>query len=343
MCNKTDVIHAYLLANEISIMVITETWLKDSCLYFSNLSKPKNYSFSYVNRETKGGGIGIFYLSTLKVKNVCKNVTSNWEYGVFEMNFNDATFCLLCVYRIPGTSVKDFLSEFNDTVSQFMLEYKFFCILGDFNIPLKKPNPTASSFISCIEELNLVKHSSGSTHINGNQLDVILSNDVNFFKDFNIDNTLVSDHYGLLFDLLTNPASIKNTTLSLQIFWSWREADLNQYTMDVVNDFEKFMCSAKIVKEFDPHVLINIGFNRLNDIMRVKREQYAKCTVKKKHVGKPKYFEFECLIEKRKKRKLERKMKLDKSETNVSLYKAQLLKYRNVLARKRDRVFHNEF
>ena len=201
-------------------MVITETWLKDSCLYFFNLSKPKNYSFSYVNRETKGGGIGIFYLSTLKVKNVCKNVTSNWEYGVFKMNFNDATFCLLCVYRIPGTSVKDFLSEFNDTVSQFMLEYKFFCILGDFNIPLNKPNPTASCSISCIEELNLVKHSSGSTHINGNELDVILSNDVNFCKDFNTDNTLLSDHYGLLFDLLTNPASIKNTTLSLQTFWS---------------------------------------------------------------------------------------------------------------------------
>ena len=136
----------------------------------------------FVNRETKGGGIGIFYLSTLKLKNVCKNVTSNWEYGVFEMNFNAATFCLLCVYRIPGTSVKDFLSEFIDAVSQFMLEYKFFCILGDFNIPLNKPNPTASSFILCIEELNLVKHSSGSTHINGNELDVILSNDVNLVK-----------------------------------------------------------------------------------------------------------------------------------------------------------------
>ena len=64
---------------------------------------------------------------------------------------------------------------------------------------------------------------------------------------------------------------------------------------------------------------------------------------KEKHVGKPKYFDFECLIEKRKKRKLERKMKLDKSETNVSLYTAQLLKYRNVLARKRDEFFTMNF
>ena len=79
MCNKTNAIHAYLLANEISIMVITETWVKDSCFYFSNLAESKNYSFSCVNRETKGGGIGIFYLSTLKVTNVFKNATSNWS------------------------------------------------------------------------------------------------------------------------------------------------------------------------------------------------------------------------------------------------------------------------
>ena len=68
--NKTLIIKDFVVDSDIDILTLTETWLNPDAINYSTINDicPKGYLFQHVSREKRGGGIGILYKQSLKLK-----------------------------------------------------------------------------------------------------------------------------------------------------------------------------------------------------------------------------------------------------------------------------------
>ena len=116
-------------------------------------------------------------------------------------------------------------------------------ILGDFNFPdinwstLTAASPLSSSFCDKLFSMNLIQHVNESTHLHGNILDLILSNDLNLFDNISVDSAICSaksDHHLISFNILSHHSSISSKRS--RIVFNYHKADaeaLNDYLFGI--------------------------------------------------------------------------------------------------------------
>jgi endonuclease/exonuclease/phosphatase family metal-dependent hydrolase len=79
------------------------------------------------------------------------------------------------MYRPPSTTVTDFADEF-DILLEICHESPIpFFMCGDFNIPWNQQNPSTHKFQDLLKSWCLSQHVDLPTHIQGNTLDLIIS------------------------------------------------------------------------------------------------------------------------------------------------------------------------
>ncbi len=108
-------------------------------------------------------------------------------------------FVLATVYRPPG-HYTDFIKEFVDFLSEFVLAADKVLIVGDFNIHVEnEKDALGSAFLDILNSIRVRQHVSGPTHCWNHTLDLILSHgiDVNGV-DILQQNDDISDHYLVL-------------------------------------------------------------------------------------------------------------------------------------------------
>ena len=68
--NKTLIIKDFVIDNDINILTLTETWLNlnSNDQTIINSICPTGYLFQHVPREKRGGGVGILFKQSLKLK-----------------------------------------------------------------------------------------------------------------------------------------------------------------------------------------------------------------------------------------------------------------------------------
>ena len=218
ICNKTDSIYSYLLANDVNFLAITETWLSEDSLFYVNLAKPCNYNYIGNNRPTRVGGSGIFYLNTFRIKLIEESICNIWEFLVAEFTLTDMNVCIFVLYRCPNSSCSIFLNELVDLVTHYALQYKWCYINGDFNIPVNKSCNSSEALLSSMEEMGFYRYSSGPTHVGGNELDLIFFNHrvTNFVA---LDRTLASDHYCVTLIINSSAVTIAPSNVNLKAKW----------------------------------------------------------------------------------------------------------------------------
>ncbi len=171
--NKSLSIHAYILAHNPDIVLITESWFKPDDNIPLRLLIPQKYSYVKHDRLNKpGGGLLILYkrcLTSTSTPVFCIPTTTSFE----SIYFYIAKTHFLLLYRPPLLSVTQFLDEFMELV----LREKFSnCIfIGDFNLPGTNLGTINSDFISLLESCNLHQLVNSITHNRGNILDLVIS------------------------------------------------------------------------------------------------------------------------------------------------------------------------
>ena len=123
---------------------------------------------------------------------------------------------------------------------QSLSDYNNFIIIGDLNYPdinwnnLSASTPISSSFCDIVFSLNLTQHVIKSTHLNGNILDVVLSNcdlvDEPRIIDKLVPVGLSSDHYMIHFAIPAK-AHVTAPTTS-KVFFKYSKADRITYSMN---------------------------------------------------------------------------------------------------------------
>jgi len=68
------------------------------------------------------------------------------------------------------------IQKFSDFVGEICLKYDSFLIVGDLNVHVCcSSNALARDFLDMIDSFNLTQHVSGSTHVHGHTLDLIIN------------------------------------------------------------------------------------------------------------------------------------------------------------------------
>ena len=158
------------------------------------------YTFIHVTRghhsniSSIGGGVALLYKRNMKLAS-----KSSWKAKSFE-NIEvtltaSSTVKLAVIYRPPPSkrnkfTVGLFMTEFQDFLEHHTVKSQNIMIVGDFNFRYKDPlNVDASRFRDILSNHALCQHVTGSTHMSGHMLDLVITQSV----DNIVSNTVVSD------------------------------------------------------------------------------------------------------------------------------------------------------
>lgn len=275
IANKIDQLSFYLNNSNTDLLFLTETWLNNQTLIFSDLSLNSKYSSILVNRESRrGGGVALIYNKALKIVKKFTGTVHGCEVIVAEIN----TYKLILLYRPPNLSISNSTKLFkflNNHIEDNTI------LLGDFNLNNKdiewfrsyqKPNSSIGlSFIDFLGKYGLKLINSEFTR-NDQILDLCLSNSDDLSYTNTLPCSISSDHLLVSFSIICSKfkkSRIKPNKLylfdpkSTKILNYFLSLSLNNNFYSVYNIHEKNTLLTKTISNFIecyiPHALTNYG------------------------------------------------------------------------------------
>ncbi len=210
LASKDDMLKQFMIANDISLCIVTETWIsaddtpfiEGTCLSWDGWQS----QFSpRLNRH--GGGLALFCKDYYKVEKI-KDVTTclTFEACVWKITAGKCQFYIMAVYRHPtkpGMTIQYFIDEFLDFIEQDIMFFHHFILLGDFNIPLNDlQDIDVQIYKETFKALGLDQHVSFMTQNKGNILDHIYVPHRSKLRIIKLtQGPFLSDHCAILFTI----------------------------------------------------------------------------------------------------------------------------------------------
>ena len=179
-------------------MCINETWLSDS-IYDQEIL-PQGYTIYRRDRSHHGGRV------LIAVSNL---VSSDIELIDIELLLSPGPPMTICCKYILPQSPECHLANVIQAFNQFLSKNPHMVIVGDLNLPnidwqsLTAPSPSSSFFCDSLFSLNLLQLVTEPTHIHGNTLDVVITNQPHLVSNLSINNSSChskSDHHLITFN-----------------------------------------------------------------------------------------------------------------------------------------------
>ena len=224
--NKTFELNDLITEENVDIMFITETWLREKGDEpLMKQIEPENYTFkSFPRKDRDGGGVAAVirdsYLS--KISDIKEDHKKTFQSAKLSLKFENEIVTFVCLYRPPYSkknriSDREFLDEFTDFLSSFNLENEKTFFIGDFNYHFNKSTSSIMlKIMSILEEHELVQLIDKPTQTSGNILDwVIVRKQDQLVKSACVIEKAISDHSLLLCDLnLSKTTKVKKQVTS---------------------------------------------------------------------------------------------------------------------------------
>lgn len=190
--------------NPFSVIGITETWLSEDD---RNLFCFPSYNPYYCHRLSGNyGGAAVYVLSNasctrrfdLELNTLhCESVWLEFEHTF--LNIDNKRFILGCIYRSPSSSVPEFCTSLQRTLSMIFLEIKNVILMGDININLVEN--LSSNSINYLAALNSFGYeclislpTRPTSNGNGSLIDHAFSNLLTA-PDAGVLDSNITDHY----------------------------------------------------------------------------------------------------------------------------------------------------
>ena len=184
--DKDCAIVDYFLSNNISIAIITESWLQSTKedAYRLSTSEFNTGLFSAIpsNRwDRTGGGILLVHKKSYKADLLEEVFTHSFQAATFKVQVNKCNITLLAIYHPSYSAVnpvteKIFINEFTEWICDQLIMTEHgnkLLILGDFNIHMN--DEFDENFMDIIMALGLEQHIHFLTHKAGSTLDVVMT------------------------------------------------------------------------------------------------------------------------------------------------------------------------
>ena len=235
--NKHEVIHDYIIENELSICALTETWLnKDDTIFETHISPPGFSTLSVPRIGRRGGGLAVICDKILNPKLKTIDDFETFEAMAVSFTYSRQTLVLILIYRPPCTPTSKFLTDFNMLLETVALSKDKLVICGDFNLHVDYENDAAArKFLHTLALFGLSQTVSDATHVSGHTLDLIITRtDETSVSPPDID-AIISDHFAVLSSIkLSTPKQHKK----LISFRKVKSIDIANFKSDVKEAFE---------------------------------------------------------------------------------------------------------
>ena len=201
LCNKATEVGDYITEQNIDLLAITETWLKDTDSHVISECTPTGYSICHTPRITSsGGGVALVYKSSMKLSSWKPLHFNSFEATLATLLYHGISIKLVILYRPPPnkknrSTTQQFLSEFGNLLEQFSSCDSHLFIVGDFNLHIDNPqNTDTKKFTLAIDSCGLKQWVQSSTHIHGHILDLLITNSDSVVDSISISPPTLSDH-----------------------------------------------------------------------------------------------------------------------------------------------------
>lgn len=216
---KADTIADFVIENNLDIMFITETWLRqlgDEPITAS--LTPRGYRLASYPRPSRGGGIAVLYKDSLHSR-LSFSQSLPFSHPSFEfveicLKLSGQSVTFSCLYRPPPSTENKlttsmFFSDFDQLLDHYSLLPGKLVILGDMNVHFDDPDrPDTKRICNTLSNHNLTQYITQPTHRHGHTLDWIISRQSdNFVLATDVSLALPSDHSAILCSLDLSPPS----------------------------------------------------------------------------------------------------------------------------------------
>ena len=212
-----------ILENNYQCVALTETLLSSSeeenSVVLSSFL-PDGYNIFHVPRPTRGGGVGFVFRDHYHAR-----LDTSFEFSSFEcisviLEAGSFSFRFIVLYRVPPSTQNkiqksSFLTDFGELIEQTSNLSGKLIILGDFNIHVDScDDAEGGQFSDLLDAFGLKQHVSGSTHVRGHTLDLVISREADDIIQSCEVGTFASDHNAITFTLRSGHSHPKRKTIS---------------------------------------------------------------------------------------------------------------------------------
>ncbi|CAB3997546.1 Hypothetical predicted protein [Paramuricea clavata] len=311
-------INDYVSENDIDILAVTETWLREDDNEFSTAEIcPTGYHFYHITRKNaRGEGVGLLLKKYIKVKKQSQRKFSSFEYMDVTLNCRNTYTRMIVIYRPPPSKTNKlsssiFFEEFCIFVEQLIILPGNVLMAGDFNFHIDNIGDSDTiKFNKILESFNLQQHVNGPTHKKGHTLDLIITrNEDKLVTGIRIHDPVISDHLAIHCTLQLEKPPLEQA----EIYYR----KLNNVNMDSFNEGLKVL---DLNDDYDLSVLIDKYENTLKETLQQHAPQKRRIITLRPL--SPWYNE-EIGQEKRNRRKLERRWRASGLYIDRQLYVKQ--------------------
>lgn len=319
----------------IDIALINETWFDSEAGLFSKRIKETGYNLYHDYRTSKrGGGVAILYRNNLSIKEREASVTKyeSFEFVSILLRLKSTeNILLISVYRKQEIPYSVFQDEWNVFLDNYIDKNVSLLVVGDLNLWVDITEDKESKcFLSLMNAYGLDQVVTGPTHRCGHTLDQIYVNQYQVNLSYTVVNDFLgvcSDHSPILIDIPR--ASNTNTTKS-SFCRNIKSIDLENFQADVLqmcNSIDTESTFSELVSQYVEKS--EVVMNNHAPLKRVKQKKTS-----------PKWMDSEYMKSRALRRKLEKKWKIDPSETNRHNY----IKQKNIccaLSLKKQKAYYS--
>ena len=310
MQNKSNEVMECLLDQMADIAFITETWLTSQNNDVTANVKSYGFNLCHTIRQdvnkSRGGGVGILCRNQYKlIKLKCPRFES-FECCICNL-FHEChdKVVLISIYRLQDVSIQVFFNELTMLLESYCMLDTLLIIGGGINIHLDIPtNPHVTTFRNILEGFNLHQLVNEKTHVEGHQLDVLITNDCDKAIDARVINDInLSDHFPLA-------CKIKFVPKKLPEYKLIKYRDLKSIDMPCLTDMLQCEFSQRNIANENSFYLAVSSYNDslksvLNAVAPIK-EKTIKC------VPRAPWFDYEYSELRRKRRRAEKRFRRTK-------------------------------
>ena len=184
--NKIDLVQEFVQEYGVDVLLITETWLKDTEIdkIWLDATFLNQHPFEYYNLfrpDRRGGGILLLSRTEFKPKLVQESTLSSFEGATWKLIINNLPIHITRVYHPPpstrnATTNSIFTDQLSDYMSNILTSATNNIVLGDFNIHVNDFNDVDAGYlIDTFSALGFSQYIDTATHTKGNTPDLIFS------------------------------------------------------------------------------------------------------------------------------------------------------------------------
>ena len=211
---RTEIVE-FIQDNDLDILILTETWLKengdDSAI--ADLTPVNYFLKSFPRSAIRGGGIAVIFKNSLSshvsFSTVLPFTHPSYECVQVTLALHKKSVQLFCIYRPPPNTKNKltdamFFSDFHELLEHSNTLSRTPVLLGDINVHFDDCNhPSTSKMLDMLNVFQFIQSVSQPTHKKNHILDWVMHRpDDHIVQSVLVSHALASDHFCVLFDLM---------------------------------------------------------------------------------------------------------------------------------------------